>query len=282
MFDDFHAYFQENVVASFMHYRDVRELPVAGTSTDLRAATTAAAALYHFREHLRPLESMSRAQVAAKCPDYDLIGDINNAAKHAVITKGSPSISRAASLRESIVIVEYEDDQGTYTHSQKLVVAKLNDGTEREVFDIATNVINHWGAELVRLGVCDRYCPFPSPIDPGSVFVTRENARGLDLRIIRGVRFNPQFRMKRFDIEKGYAEPIDLTGSKITFNVYKPIVMDVKLTDDASGQTRKFSVELDRRQAEEFEKAQSEQEKRALLEKLLANHPKIVQQDGEP
>src|SRR5438270_11876241 len=78
MFDDLSAHFHEHLVPLYIRYREIREESKAGLSRDLQAATAAANALYHFREHLPQSHAMSRAAVAALCSDYDLVGDIAN------------------------------------------------------------------------------------------------------------------------------------------------------------------------------------------------------------
>jgi len=270
MFDDLSAYFHEHVVAAYVHYRKTRDEPKAGVSRDLQAAAAAANALFHFREHLPASRAMSRAEVAATCPDYDLVGDIANASKHAQLTRGAPKITSAQSLSELIVFTEYSDDQGTFTDARKLVIVKLDDGTEREVFDIATNVINFWGEQLARWGVLNSYTPFPLPTPPGSSALSRGEARGLDLEMIQGVRFKMHQRLQRFNASKGCSEPIDLTGSKLTFNIYKPTVpMDVVLTHNQTGEERRFSIDLTRKQANALEALLSEEEKQAFVRKLL-------------
>lgn len=63
MFDDLTAHYDENVVTSFVEYRDRTRDGVAGRSRDLRAALTAAAALFHFREHLPSAQMLTRGAV---------------------------------------------------------------------------------------------------------------------------------------------------------------------------------------------------------------------------
>ena len=107
---------------------------------------------------------MSRAEVAALCSDYDLVGDIANVSKHAELSRGAPKVSHAQSVCEIIVLTEFSDDKGIFTDARKLVTVKLDDGTERDVFDILTNVINFWGQQLALWGVLKDYNLFPSQL----------------------------------------------------------------------------------------------------------------------
>src|SRR5664279_6127426 len=127
MFDDLATYYHENVVSSFLAYREVRGDSVSGRSRDLRHALTAAAALFHLREHL-PARTLSRAKAERLCPDYGLLGDVVNVAKHGELTAatphGTPLLTRATSLDEQLMSIQYEDSEGTYRYAQKTVVVK--------------------------------------------------------------------------------------------------------------------------------------------------------------
>jgi hypothetical protein len=52
MFDDFRAYYHENVLATYVEFRDQVQGDAAGESRDLRAAVAVCEALFHLREHL--------------------------------------------------------------------------------------------------------------------------------------------------------------------------------------------------------------------------------------
>ncbi len=149
MFDDLVAYYHENVVSAFLEYKERSNDGVAGRSRDLRGALTAATALFHLREHLPMSGSLSRAEVELACPDYAIVGDAVNAAKHKSLTGGTPHgaplVSDAVNLVEQLVITEYEDETGPYQYAQKKVVVKLIDGSERNLLQILTNVIKFLG-----------------------------------------------------------------------------------------------------------------------------------------
>src|SRR6516165_8581907 len=153
MFDDLAAFFYENVVAAFTDYSKTRQSDPYGRSRDIRAAIDAATSLYHLREHIPSQYRKSRSEVAKLCPDYDLLGDVANAAKHDDLTRGTPQINSADDIYEMNVITLYEDCDGEYSDAQKLVMVKLNNGTERDLFEVLTNVINFWGHELESFGV---------------------------------------------------------------------------------------------------------------------------------
>ncbi len=118
MFDDLAAYFYENVALAFTTYRDIRNDRVHGRSKDLRAALVAAAALFHFHEHIPAPRKETRAAIAAKCPDFDLLGDIVNASKHRDLTQGNPRVNSAEDIYEQVVLASFEDAEGEYTDGQ--------------------------------------------------------------------------------------------------------------------------------------------------------------------
>lgn len=147
MFDNLTPYYHENVVSSYMAYRDINKDSAAGCSRDLREALTAANALFHLREHL-PNGTLSRRQAEDLCSDYALLGDVVNASKHKSLTgntpHGAPLVNDTASLGEQILLIEYEDDDGIYRYKEKTVVVNLVDGTKRNLFEVLTNVLNFW------------------------------------------------------------------------------------------------------------------------------------------
>jgi hypothetical protein len=86
-----YAFFYETVVLVYQAYKTTRNEAKAGTRNDWKSALTAATAAYHFREHLPQPHKKSRREIAAICPDYDLLGDVVNASKHKDVTFGKLS-----------------------------------------------------------------------------------------------------------------------------------------------------------------------------------------------
>ncbi len=215
MFDDLAAYFHENIVESYTSYVDVRVNQSYGRSKDMRAAVVAATALYHLREHIPSPNRKTRKEIVAACPDYDILGDVVNAAKHRELNQGQPKLTSAEDIYEVTVIIQYEDAEGLYSDVQKVVLVKLNDGTERDLLECLTNVMNYWGNEFVLMGVTKSYKPFDVPPMPGESFIPRDAAvRNINTEIIQGVRFKQTLKLLKFDAASGKSEPIDLTGHK--------------------------------------------------------------------
>jgi hypothetical protein len=248
MFDDLAAYYHENVVSSFVAYRDVSNDGVAGRSRDLRNALVAATALFHLREHL-PVGGPSRADVERRCPDYALLGDLVNAAKHKSLTAktphGAPLVNDATDLVEQLAFIEYEDSAGTYRYVQKNVVVKLADGTERNLLEVLTNVVNFWEQHMLSVGVLLTARTFMHDSDVRARTRAECEENRLNFEVIQGQRFLQTMHLMRFNYKTGKADPIDLTGSKLNFRIHRPqFDIELSLTHDASGKAFKRTITL--------------------------------------
>lgn len=272
MFDDLTAYYHENVVASYAAYRDLNKDGIAGRSRDLRVALTAASALFHFREHL-PNVAPTRGQIEKLCPDYALLGDVVNASKHKSLTgntpHGAPLVNDAESLSERILLIDYEDEEGVYKYTAKTVIVNLIDGSERNLLEVLTNVINFWEQHLTSLGTISeaRVFRFDPPVRARTRAECAENR--LDFELVQGHRFRQSMQMLRFNNVTRQAEPIDLTGSEVKVRIYKPkFEVDVFLIHDATGKEFKKTITLSESDSLEFAKLASDAEKQAFVNNL--------------
>ena len=76
------AFFHEQVVPTYRDFITQLESESSGNSQDLRSGLLAALAVYHFREHLDGTFLLTTADVASRCPDYSLLRDVADVAKH--------------------------------------------------------------------------------------------------------------------------------------------------------------------------------------------------------
>lgn len=149
-------YFHENVLRAYADYRKAHDERAAGRSNDLYYAKKVAEVLYHFREQLPGKRGY--AEFRDKCHDYRLIRDIANASKHGEDKRkpdpkrDAPLIDGPKSIYECLVSTTYYDNQGEYRNTEKGVFVKLLDGTERDFFEVATNVMNMWCKEMLDMG----------------------------------------------------------------------------------------------------------------------------------
>lgn len=273
MFDDLAALYHENVVSAFVDYRDISESGIAGRSRDLRGALIASEALFHFREHLPKAGALTRAEVEKLCPDYGLLGDVVNAAKHKSITnktpQGPPLVDDATQLGEQIVITEYRDDVGIYRHAQKIVIAKLSDGSERNLLEVLTNVINFWEEYLHSVGVLSTPRTFAYAGNIQARSRAECEANRLDFEIIQGQRFSQSLLLRRFNPKTGKAEPIDLSGSKLNFRIYRhQYHIDLSLTHEASGKEFKKTITLSEGESERIARLSNDAERQAYINGL--------------
>ncbi len=275
MFDDFVAYYHENVVGAFIEYQERSNDGLAGRSRDLRFALVAAESLFHLREHLPSASAISRALAESLCSDYGLLGDVVNAAKHRAVTRPTPHgaalVRDAANLYERLLFIEYEDEEGTYRSIRKTVTVTLTDGSERILLEVLTNVINFWEKHLCSTGVLGEARSFT--YDPPIRHRTRNECcdSGLDFELVQGQRFLQTMQLLRFDQQTGAATPMDLSGSELKFRIYKPTVeVDVVISHEATGRELKKTITLSEEESREMSLINDDDERQAYVHGLPA------------
>ena len=267
MFDDLAAYFVENVLAAYREFGDSLRSEVYGESNDLRLAVNTAVALYHMREHFPSRTQKTRTQLAAICPDYDLLGDIVNAAKHQTLNRGTPRVTAASDVYEEIVLTQYQDQEGAYWDAEKMVTVKLADGSTQSLRDILANVLNMWIDELQAIGLLPTLNKVTS--QPKSIPLRRSKSGtfGMSLVIIPGLRFRYRARLQRYNYSTGRVEPY--TGvESATFRVHKPsYVVEVALQLDTGEIVRK-DVPLTDEESLEYHQLETDEERSQFLDQL--------------
>ncbi len=276
--EDLAAYFYQNTFLAYHQYVQVKNDRLMGEDKDLREAINAAVALYHFREHIPPPFQKSRAQLAVQCPDYDLLGDIVNAAKHNVLTHGTPQVVRADSIYQIMVCTKYKDQHGEYDHCKKVVEVKLVDGSTRDVYEVLTNVINMWFDELHQIGAIDQRLPIQLQKQD---IVTRENASNVDLQITQGIQWKQHMRFQQYNYETNEIEAVDLSDAEnIVFTVRKPQTFELQLGDD-SGLKATKQVQLTREQAGKLEQIEDANQRSQYLWEVAVSQGIVDQMIAE-
>lgn len=281
MFDDLAAYFYENLAGSYMAYLNVRNNKPYGMSKDVRAGLNAATALYHAREHLPTQQRKTRRQVILECSDYGLLGDIVNVSKHGTINRNNPQITSAGQITEAIVSTTYEDEEGMYSDACKEVVVELDNGSRIYLIDALTEVVNYWGSEFVRLGILDRYSPFPPVSHSGNQFVNRNDVEGEDMgiEIMRGVRFQQTILFYRYNTQLKKAEPIPAKDiENVRFTIYKPsypISVDLKLV---SGKEYSLILESTEEEFEELRSLKTDEERKEFTNNFVRERAEEINQ----
>jgi hypothetical protein len=268
------AYFYQHVFLAYHRYRQVKNDGEMGDNKDRREAIDAAVALYHMREHVPQPFRKSRAQLAALCSDYDLLGDIVNASKHNVLTRGTPQVAGADSIYERLVCTRYKDQDGEYDHQEKIVEVELVDGSKRDIYEILTNVVNMWFDELHRIGAIDQRQPIRLKRQE---LVSREDASSVALQMTQGIRWQQHFRFQQYNYESNEIEPIDLSDTEnIIFTARKPPTFEVEM-GDASGLKFAKEVELTPEQVRELEEIDDPNQRNRHLLKIAASQGVLEQ-----
>jgi hypothetical protein len=212
----------------------------------------------------------TRSQAVRKCPEYRLVADVVNAAKHGSLTRpsseGPPLVAVATDITEITVITRYEDDQGAYSDVRTRVDIQCTDGVTRSLDEALTAVVNYWGGELKKNGVLD-YIPRPGPVAPGSRFVPRAEARlEHNMEAVQGLRWKQSFQLLHFNPALGRAEPVDLTGANLEFRLYRPRYT-AAVTVEVPGEKEPLSIELEMgdEDAQAYHALKKEEEQQAFM-----------------
>jgi hypothetical protein len=282
MFDDVAALFRENVVETFENYLDTKRSERAGKSRDLQSALSAATAMYHFREHLPKTYSKSWANIVRLCPDYSLLGDVVNAAKHGALTRGRPQLDSADQIEERLQITEYQDDRGVYRHIEKSVILKLTSGVERDLLEILINVINFWQSELAAIGVFASRPPYKLTKETQPKARADCNNGRMDLEMIKGIRFKQSYQFLRYDYATGAIVPVDLTGSGIEFRVFKPkYEVAISLGKQSTGDRLNRTIVISEEEGQKVLEFKSDKERHQFLASLPQTKEAIHQLEEE-
>ncbi|MBA3676928.1 MAG: hypothetical protein H0W74_05925 [Sphingosinicella sp.] len=269
MAHDVAQWFYHHVVAAYDLYAQERDSPSSGRFKHRRTAIEAAIALFHFLEHLPPIAKLTRKQMDGACPDFVLIANVANAAKHHQRSDAKAFVQSAADITETNFGTRYRDEDGEYTDARSAVLVKCADGVNRPLDPALTKVLNFWSSHLRDLGLVD-YPARPIPGAPGAAMVTRRDARGLSLEALKGLDFTQSFVLQRFNPDKGFAEPVDLTGADIQFRVYKPAYyLDIAVTLPAHGATFNVAMDLDDAEAADWRNTQSEADRECFKQALM-------------
>lgn len=218
--EKFKAYFKNTVLLTYDTYLNQKNEGMHGRNDDLRVITNAVEHLYHVREHLPNELSVTKSEMCNRSADYGLLGDIANALKHKKLTKGNPRIADSEDIYEETTITTFEDKHGDYTHAETAVIAKLNDGTTRDILDILTSVINDWLIYFYEVGVYTKK-PKLFPLNNPHKFVKRKDARNHDLNVTKGVQMTQRFKFQKYNPITGKVEVENLGGSELTLEVYQ-------------------------------------------------------------
>lgn len=259
------ALFHEQAVATYQDFVTQVESKPYGNSQDLRSGLLAALAIYHFREQLsEPLE-LSTEAVVLRCPDYALVRDVADIAKHRKLDRASAKLRGPESLQELVVVTLYRDEVGEYRHAEKRVELRLPNGETRSLADILMTVLAFWKDHLRKHGI-----PV-LPIELGNPTAEEPRPRSkcsdVSVSVIPGLRATLAYKIQRFNYDTGEIEPVDLSGRELHYRIFEPTyTVDVVLRDKRTGRRNHARiVVLNPDQAKAFDELETDGARQEFL-----------------
>ena len=267
MFDDPAALFVEGGLEAFNLFCRSLESPVAGGSKDLRLGLDAALALFHLREHV-PWTRGKWPDPFTQSADYELLSDIVNVTKHGPRREGA--VAKPSDIYELTILTEYEDERGPYQDIERIVAVELRSGGWRDLREVLTAVVNLWIAEFHSHSLLLHLQPIRPTVRP--IPPPRQSLSGAareDLRLLQGIRFRHQFRLRKFNYTTGLVEEIDVSRHRYVLNITKPTSFVLTLRNDETGQTIEIPITLSAEEDLEYQRLKGDDERREF-EKALA------------
>jgi hypothetical protein len=258
------ALFHEQVVASYYDFVEQTASGPFGNSQDLRAGLLAAIALYHFREHLTGSLALSTDEVMSRCPEYSLVRDVADIAKHRTLDRPSAKLRGPDAIHETILVTQYRDELGDYRHSEKSVELKLPDGSVRSLAEVLANAVAFWREHLVSNDI--PILEFDLKIARSREPRPRAKCAEVPVSVIRGLRFTMSYKIQRYNYDTGQLEPVDLSGKELQYRIFEPkYKIDVVLKHPQTGDESTRNVILNPDQAEAFDKLDSAEARQKFL-----------------
>lgn len=276
MYNDIKTQYYEDIIVPYYDYIQEKQKGNFGRSNDLKKAINCASKMYHLREHLP--NNPSYNEILNLCPEYKIIQDVTNTSKHKILTRRNPNISNVAQISELIIIENFKDNKGDYSNSDKVVQVTKDDGTKLFLHDILYKMICFWDKYLYDNGFIDKQYNPKAPNQIGEN-KSREECKKLDLEVIEGMDFKMNTQMMKWNYEKGKAIPIDLTGTKVQFNVYKPkLTPQIQRINNKTKEISTLDINLTSEDLVKFNLFKTDEERLSFIEKLdyvqeqVANH----------
>lgn len=273
MFDDFEGYFFENIIIPLKVYLKEKKSKTAGNNVLLRTATDLCIKLFHLKEHLPPKRFLSVSVLIDICPEYRIVKDICHVTKHKKIRKHKPLITNSENIYEIAVITTYRDKQGEFNHIENTVFADLDDGTQVDLHTIIAKVYNMWLNELKNFDLLTHEY---KPITISTRKPRRSKQTGQhNITVTQGIRLKKQFKIQKFNYEKGIIEPVDLTGYKAKWPIFeKRYDLTLELTHKETGECKSFTAKVNKAQIKKFKN-------NSLTPELIKEFLKIAKEQGK-
>jgi len=251
MIEDLTKRYYEQLLPAYNEFVAEQRNNTAGQSKDIRLATSAAIALYHFREHIPEQYRKELKNYIEQCLDYGILRDVVNSLKHSKLTKKHDYVSSADDIYELLIDVEYKDEQGPYRHIFKSVTIRLKDGSRRDMLEVLTNVLNMWGHELIKLGITKK----PKPIKLQDRFSPPlRQINNMKLIMTRGLKYKQVFSCYRYNYHTRALDQRISDGTKFEYKITPqlPHEATLELINEKTGKSIKHSLTLSARESYEF------------------------------
>lgn len=270
------TYFYEHVLLPYREFADLQDSDEAGKGKDLRAGSNVAIALYHFREQLPLSFAITLKDMLTQCSDYGIVKDIANITKHRTLTRNPPLLVRneTDAMSEIVIVTSYRDKFGVYSDFAKQVEVSLLDGSQRNLIEVLTNVLNFWIRHLRKLGLLNisQEVTLKQRVEPLDRFQCKEELPTMHL--VAGLPTKFAFKFQTYNYDKQLVDVDDLTDS----NVYMPLytadnapIVDLKLSNEEVGKEFTKAILLSPKEVETLKSLKSEEE----VEDYMSGLPKV-------
>ena len=183
---------------------------------------------------------------------------------------GPPLVYDVTNITEQKVCITYEDADGKYQMSLKVVFLKLTTGGERQLMEVLTNVLNFWEQHLCAGGLLKTARTFQcdDPFRWRSRTECKSTSDGIV--VTKGQPAQLLFCFMRYDKKLGRAVPVDLTGANLTFTVGKPPRLDVTVhaVRKADLKVLERTVKLADEESQAVAQCRSEKAKQNVLSRM--------------
>ena len=264
MVSDLKAYFIETVLHNYCKYVKLRKSRKFGRRNDLTTAIDISIRLFHLREYVPENVRKEKKEMVTLCPDYSLLEDVVILSKHDEINKKTRKISDVNNIYEQVIYTCYEDKKGKYWNVEKSVFVKLDDGTEKDLFEIIANVMNMWLIEFEQIGIIEHINPFAAY--GTKIPIRSRSSIRLDKSVTAGLPFQQKGKVQKYNYEKGIIEPYDLTNHRLDMNIYKSMyTAAIRIGKNQAGEEIYFEIKVDKEELKELSRIKLQEKKYSLF-----------------
>ncbi|GAB3324659.1 hypothetical protein GCM10027299_22000 [Larkinella ripae] len=191
-----------------------------GKGVEIRAHKNAANALYHFREHWEKAvdPSITYEYVNGECESYSLLGNVANASKHYILTRGKPVAKSATAIMDRLKIFIFSDALGEYDHSEKGVILLADDETVYDVWDLIVEVHNFFADLMLKKGIAQGYFLYQKNKEEVRARSASNPSKNYVYDQLEGAGFACYFTMLKYDYQNNEYEELNIKSIRMLNN----------------------------------------------------------------